>query len=178
MPARQSNPKDKKGGRAKNPPGARTAAGRTRLRSRSTVVNPSWKPVAKHTKNYALNTFDSGIRLLMNKVPEGVYEEVHDALSDARNQVAVSLETLRVPPNKQDYDHLSTTLVNLKQTKAQLSQRYKSLSKALDKQEKELQKMEDEKISLQDFGKLPGKHHPLLLEPLENDLHLNFSTVK
>ncbi|KAL8614027.1 hypothetical protein ACOMHN_023262 [Nucella lapillus] len=73
---------------------------------------------------------------------------------------------------------LHTVQVSLKELKQQLEQRRAALTDTLDSQERELQKVQDEKIDLQDFGKTPKKHHPLLLEPQEKELHLNFDSVK
>ncbi|KAL8614028.1 hypothetical protein ACOMHN_023263 [Nucella lapillus] len=62
-------------------------------------VKASWKPVSQSTKEYVLHTFDAGVRLVTHKVPENKYRQVHDAFLSARNQVAVALETARVPPS-------------------------------------------------------------------------------
>ncbi|KAK7499134.1 hypothetical protein BaRGS_00009681, partial [Batillaria attramentaria] len=91
----------------------RTANAGTNRRTKgkaSTAVQPNWKLVSKASKSFVLHLFDAGIRLLMHKVPEDIYEDVHNVLVDSRNQVAVKLETLKVPPSKQDYDHLTATL--------------------------------------------------------------------
>ncbi|XP_076472825.1 uncharacterized protein LOC143302171 [Babylonia areolata] len=186
MPSRQpkqtTKRKVKQTVTSKRPKVTKASAARKRgsrnSETRVTKVKASWKPVSHATKKYVLHTFDSGVRLLTHKVSDGLYKQVHDAFLTVRNQVAASLETLRVPPRKHDYNHLSAAKVSLEDMKKQLEQRKSSLTATLENQEKELQKLQDEKTFLQDFGKTPAKHHPLLLEPMEKELHLNFDMLK
>ncbi|XP_025092437.1 uncharacterized protein LOC112562987 [Pomacea canaliculata] len=140
------------------------------------AIPSSWKLLSDSAKSFILRLFDDGIRLLMLKIPKRSSEKVHRVLTDARNRVAVNLETLKVPPGSHDYISDGSTLVKLRKKRKQLDRRLKSLEESVDLQSKEVEKLESELNHLLEF-KSAGKHHPLFLENFENELHLTFDRI-
>ncbi|PVD32816.1 hypothetical protein C0Q70_08263 [Pomacea canaliculata] len=100
------------------------------------AIPSSWKLLSDSAKSFILRLFDDGIRLLMLKIPKRSSEKVHRVLTDARNRVAVNLETLKVPPGSHDYISDGSTLVKLRKKRKQLDRRLKSLEESVDLQSK------------------------------------------
>ena len=114
----------------------------------------------------------------MHRVEERDFDEIHSEVTDVRNRLAVSLESLRVPVCKYDYKNLSSTLANLRAEKEALKRQIPALENSLHLQEREIERLEEEKGKFEDFRKTKSKQHPLTLSAKETELHLHFDQVQ